>query len=100
MFCGLMMADHTKCGINTMFNTGTVTGVSANIFGDGFPRNFIPSFAWGGASGFSTYQFEKAMLTAAKAMERRGLQLSEIDREIYKTVFETCASERVWEKTK
>jgi UDP-N-acetylglucosamine diphosphorylase/glucosamine-1-phosphate N-acetyltransferase len=100
MFCGLMMADHTKCGINTMFNTGTVTGVSANIFGDGFPRNFIPSFAWGGASGFSTYQFEKAMLTAAKAMERRGLQLSEIDREIYKIVFETCASERVWEKTK
>jgi UDP-N-acetylglucosamine diphosphorylase/glucosamine-1-phosphate N-acetyltransferase len=100
MFCGLMMADHTKCGINTMFNTGTVTGVSANIFGDGFPRNFIPSFAWGGASGFSTYQFEKAMLTAAKAMERRGLQLSNIDREIYKTVFETCVSERVWEKTK
>jgi UDP-N-acetylglucosamine diphosphorylase/glucosamine-1-phosphate N-acetyltransferase len=100
MFCGLMMADHTKCGINTMFNTGTVTGVSANIFGDGFPRNFIPSFAWGGASGFSTYQFEKAMLTAAKAMERRGLQLSNIDREIYKTVFENCASERVWEKTK
>jgi UDP-N-acetylglucosamine diphosphorylase/glucosamine-1-phosphate N-acetyltransferase len=100
MFCGLMMADHTKCGINTMFNTGTVTGVSANIFGDGFPRNFIPSYAWGGASGFSTYQFEKAMLTAAKAMERRGLQLSDIDREIYKTVFETCVSERVWEKTK
>jgi UDP-N-acetylglucosamine diphosphorylase/glucosamine-1-phosphate N-acetyltransferase len=98
MFCGLMMADHTKCGINTMFNTGTVTGVSANIFGDGFPRNFIPSFAWGGAAGFSTYQFEKAMFTAAKAMERRGLSLSEIDREIYKTVFEMCAKERVWEK--
>ncbi|MFM8744633.1 MAG: putative sugar nucleotidyl transferase, partial [Cytophagales bacterium] len=51
MFCGLMMADHSKCGINTMFNTGTVTGVSANIFGDGFPRNIIPSFAWGGAAG-------------------------------------------------
>jgi hypothetical protein len=77
-----------------------VTGVSANIFGDGFPRNFIPSYAWGGASGFSTYQFEKAMLTAAKAMERRGLALTTIDREIYKTVFESCASERVWEKMK
>jgi UDP-N-acetylglucosamine diphosphorylase/glucosamine-1-phosphate N-acetyltransferase len=100
MFCGLMMADHTKCGINTMFNTGTVTGVSANIFGDGFPRNYIPSFAWGGASGFSTYQFEKAMVTAAKAMERRGLTLSEVDKEIYKTIFEMSARERVWEKAK
>ncbi len=100
MFCGLMMADHTKCGINTMFNTGTVTGVSANIFGDGFPRNFIPSYAWGGAAGFSTYQFEKAMITAAKAMERRGISLTDIDREIYKEVFEQCASERVWEKVK
>jgi UDP-N-acetylglucosamine diphosphorylase/glucosamine-1-phosphate N-acetyltransferase len=98
VFCGLMMADHTKCGINTMFNTGTVTGVSANIFGDGFPRNFIPSFAWGGASGFGTYQFEKAMITAAKAMERRGLALTDIDKEIYKTVFEMCSRERVWDK--
>lgn len=100
MFCGLMMADHTKCGINTMFNTGTVTGVSANIFGDGFPRNYIPSFAWGGASGFSTYQFEKAMATASKAMERRGLALTEVDKEIYKTIFEMSARERVWEKAK
>ena len=100
MFCGLMMADQTRCSINTMFNTGTVTGVSSNIFGDGFPRNFIPSFAWGGASGFSTYQFEKAMDSAAKAMERRLLKLSEVDREIYKTVFEMCAHERVWEKLK
>ena len=100
MFCGLMMADQTRCGINTMFNTGTVTGVGSNIFGDGFPRNFIPSFAWGGASGFSTYQFEKAMDTAAKAMERRSLKLSEVDKEIYKTVFEMCAHERVWENTK
>jgi UDP-N-acetylglucosamine diphosphorylase/glucosamine-1-phosphate N-acetyltransferase len=99
-FCGLMMADHTKCGINTMFNTGTVTGVSANIFGDGFPRNFIPSFAWGGASGFSTYQFQKAMDTATRAMERRSITLTDIEKEIYKTIFEMSAKERVWEKAK
>ncbi|MFM8913334.1 MAG: glucose-1-phosphate thymidylyltransferase, partial [Flammeovirgaceae bacterium] len=98
MFCGLMMADHSKCGINTMFNTGTVAGVSANVFGDGFPRNIIPSFAWGGASGFTTYQFEKAMITALKAMERRSIQLTDVDREIYKTVFELTALERVLEK--
>ena len=55
-FCGLIMADHSKCGINTMFNTGTVVGVSANIFGSGFPRNIIPSFSWGGNSGFTTYK--------------------------------------------
>ncbi|MEM8893572.1 MAG: putative sugar nucleotidyl transferase, partial [Bacteroidota bacterium] len=58
-FCGLMMGDHSKAGINTMFNTGTVVGVGANIFGDGFPRTFIPSFAWGGASGFSTFKLSK-----------------------------------------
>jgi UDP-N-acetylglucosamine diphosphorylase/glucosamine-1-phosphate N-acetyltransferase len=98
MFCGLMMADHSKCGINTMFNTGTVTGVSSNIFGDGFPRNIIPSFAWGGAAGFTTYQFEKAMHTAQKAMERRDIPLTELDKEIYKIVFESTAKERVWEK--
>ncbi|MFM7487962.1 MAG: GlmU family protein, partial [Cytophagales bacterium] len=93
MFCGLMMADHSKCGINTMFNTGTVTGVSANIFGDGFPRNIIPSFAWGGAAGFTTYQFEKAMRTAMKAMERRNVLLTEVDKEIYQKVFEMTAGE-------
>lgn len=100
MFCGLMMADHSKCGINTMFNTGTVAGVSANIFGDGFPRTIIPSFAWGGAAGFTTYQFEKAMHTAFKAMERRGIALTDDDKEIYKTVFEATAKERIWEKSK
>ncbi|UXE65074.1 MAG: GlmU family protein [Chryseotalea sp. WA131a] len=98
VFCGLMMADHSKCGINTMFNTGTVTGVSSNIFGDGFPRNIIPSYSWGGAAGFTTYQFEKAIHTAQKAMERRGIPLTELDKEIYKIVFESTAKERVWEK--
>ena len=58
-FCGLIMGDHSKCGINTMFNTGTVVGVSANIFGAGFPRNFVPSFAWGGSAGYSTYKLLK-----------------------------------------
>jgi UDP-N-acetylglucosamine diphosphorylase/glucosamine-1-phosphate N-acetyltransferase len=58
-FCGLIMGDHSKCGINTMFNTGTVVGVGANIFGSGFPRNFIPSFSWGGSSGFIIHKLEK-----------------------------------------
>ena len=63
-FCGLIMGDHSKCAINTMFNTGTVVGVSANIFGSGFPRNFVPSFTWGGAQGFTTYLTKKAFETA------------------------------------
>lgn len=96
-FCGLMMGDHSKCGINTMFNTGTVTGVSANIFGDGYPRNFIPSFAWGGAAGFTTFQLSRAYETASKAMERRGLVLSEDDKKILKYIFDLTAAERVWE---
>jgi len=97
-FCGLMMGDHSKCGINTMFNTGTVVGVSSNIFGDGFPRNFIPSFAWGGASGFTTYQIKKAFETAQKVMERRKVALDETEKEILSKVFELTAGYRVWDK--
>ncbi len=87
-FCGLMMGDHSKCGINTMFNTGTVVGVSANIFGSGFPRNFIPSFSWGGASGFTTYLTKKAFETAKLVMARRNINFDEKEAKILETVFE------------
>lgn len=87
-FCGLMMGDHSKCGINTMFNTGTVVGVSANIFGAGFPRNFVPSFSWGGASGFMTYLPKKAYETAKIVMSRRHLEFDEVEQRILDHVFE------------
>ena len=93
-FCGLMMGDHSKCGINTMFNTGTVIGVSANIFGSGFPRNFIPSFSWGGAAGFTTYQLNKVIEVAKVVMKRRQLQFSEIDENILQHVFDETAKNR------
>ncbi len=88
-FCGLMMGDHSKCGINTMFNTGTVVGVSANVFGDGYPRNFIPSFSWGGAAGFVPYQLTKAYETAERVMSRRHVELTEVDKEILKHIFDS-----------
>ena len=87
-FCGLMMGDHSKCGINTMFNTGTVVGVSANIFGSGFPRNFVPSFSWGGASGFTEYKTNKVFEVAEVVMKRRNLVFDEQEQEILKHVFE------------
>jgi len=87
-FCGLMMGDHSKCGINTMFNTGTVVGVSANIFGSGFPRNFVPSFSWGGASGFTTYITKKAFETARLVMSRRNIDFDEKEAKILEHVFE------------
>jgi len=87
-FCGLIMGDHSKCGINTMFNTGTVVGVSANIFGSGFPRNFIPSFSWGGAQGFSVYKVDKAIETAELVYGRRGLTFTEVDKKIFNKIFE------------
>jgi UDP-N-acetylglucosamine diphosphorylase/glucosamine-1-phosphate N-acetyltransferase len=87
-FCGLMMGDHSKCGINTMFNTGTVIGVSANIFGSGFPRNFIPSFSWGGHGGLKTYLTNKAFEVAKVVMSRRNVEFSEQDAEILEHVFE------------
>ena len=93
-FCGLMMGDHSKCGINTMFNTGTVVGVSANIFGSGFPRNFVPSFSWGGASGFSTYLTSKAFQTARIVMARRQVEFTDEDAKILEHVFEVTKKYR------
>lgn len=87
-FCGLMMGDHSKCGINTMFNTGTLVGVSANIFGSGFPRNFVPSFSWGGSSGFTTYLTKKAFEVAEVVMSRRDIVFSDQDKSILEHVFE------------
>ncbi|MCW3085257.1 MAG: hypothetical protein JWP12_2623 [Bacteroidetes bacterium] len=87
-FCGLIMGDHSKCGINTMFNTGTVVGVNANIFGSGFPRNFVPSFSWGGAAGFTTYKTKDAFEVAARVFERRGMIFNETEQEILTHVFE------------
>lgn len=87
-FCGLIMGDYTKTGINTMFNTGTVVGVNSNIFGSGFQRNFIPSFAWGGTTGFKEYKINQAIKAAERMHERRQLTLSEVEREILRSVYE------------
>lgn len=97
-FCGLIMGDHSKCGINTMFNTGTVVGVSANIFGSGFPRNFIPSFAWGGQAGFSTYKIDKVFEVAEKVMERRKKILNDVEKDILKHIYDISGDQRFWEK--
>ena len=93
-FCGLIMGDHSKCGINTMFNTGTVVGVSANIFGAGFPRNFIPSFSWGGSAGFSTYKTEKAFEVAEIVMQRRNKSFDEQEENILSHIFELTKTYR------
>lgn len=93
-FCGLMMGDHSKCGINTMFNTGTVVGVSANIFGSGFPRNFIPSFSWGGNKGFSTYLTKKSFEVAKVVMARKNIEFTEQDASILESVFENTKTFR------
>lgn len=87
-FCGLMMGDHSKTAINTMFNTGTVIGVNSNIYVPGFPRNFVPSFSWGGASGFTAYQPAKAFDAAKVMMARRGVEFNEIEADILTHVFE------------
>ena len=87
-FCGLIMGDHSKSGINTMFNTGTVVGVSANVYGAGFPRNFIASFTLGGPQGTMEYKIDKALDTAHRMMQRRGLAVDEVENEILQAVYE------------
>jgi len=93
-FCGLIMGDHTKCGINTMFNTGSVIGVSANIYGSNFPRNFIPSFSWGGAAGLKTYSLPKAFETMDLVMKRKNEEFNDEDRKIMEHIFELSAGFR------
>jgi UDP-N-acetylglucosamine diphosphorylase/glucosamine-1-phosphate N-acetyltransferase len=93
-FCGLIMGDHSKCGINTMFNTGTITGVSCNIWGTGFPEKFIPSFTWGGIESSVTYDFNRAMETAERMMARRNRKLSEAERRVLQYVFENTSDIR------
>jgi UDP-N-acetylglucosamine diphosphorylase/glucosamine-1-phosphate N-acetyltransferase len=93
-FCGLIMADHAKCAINTMFNTGTVAGVGANIFGSGFPRNFIADFSWGGSHGFETYTLDKMFETTRKVLERRDMELDQVEKDILSEIFEQTSSYR------
>lgn len=95
-FCGLLMGDHSKCGINTMFNTGTVAGVSCNIFGAGYQEKFIPSFCWGGPEGMTTYSIDRAIETANRMMERRGKRLNAAEQELMRHIFEHTAEQRGW----
>ena len=99
-FCGLIMGDHAKCGINTMFNTGTVVGISANVFGSGYPRTFIPSFSWGGASGFTTYHLNKVFEVADKVMKRRQKEILPEDKDILNYIFDITSRYRNWETNK
>lgn len=94
IFCGLMMGDHSKCGINTMFNTGTVVGVSANIYGGSFPEKFIPSFAWGGSEGLTGYRLERALETANRMMQRRGKTLTAEEVKMYNHIYERTREQR------
>ena len=92
------MGDYAKSAVNTRFNTGTVVGVSANIFGSGFPRNFVPSFAWGGARGFSTFRIDKAVEAAEQAVKRQNREFNVYERLIFLRVFEETVKYRMWEE--
>ena len=94
-FCGLTMGDHAKTGINTMFNTGTVCGVFANVFGAGFPHRKIPNFAWGGADGFKTFRIQDALDVAEKVMARRGIALSDDWKKVYTHLFDQVSAQKL-----
>lgn len=95
-FCGLIMGDHSKCSINTMFNTGTVVGVSANIFGNGFPPKFVPSFSWGGSEGFTSYRLEDAIEVASRVYERRHLEFGKKEQSLLRHLFDNSTKYRAW----
>ena len=93
-FCVLLMGDFSRCSIHSTFNTATVVGICTNLFGTGFPRTFLPSFSYGGAQGFKTYAFDKAMESNAAMMERRGVTLTQTDLEIMQYLFDQSAKWR------
>ena len=93
-YCGLTMGDHSKCGINTMFNTGTVVGIFSNIFDSGFPQKFIPSFSWGGKDGFEDYNIEKAIEVAKKVMLRRDINLDDDEENVIRELYKITAESR------
>lgn len=93
-FMGLIMGDHSKCAINTMFNTGTVIGVSCNIYGSDFPPKFVPSFSWGGSGGLKEYHLRKAIEVAKIVKSRRNITMNISDLELFKTIFELTKTER------
>jgi UDP-N-acetylglucosamine diphosphorylase / glucose-1-phosphate thymidylyltransferase / UDP-N-acetylgalactosamine diphosphorylase / glucosamine-1-phosphate N-acetyltransferase / galactosamine-1-phosphate N-acetyltransferase len=100
MFVGLVMGDHSKSSINSMFNTGTVVGVSSNVFGSGFPDKFVPSFSWGGSDGLETYDLDKALGVARRVMGRRKMDLSPVEEAVLREIFTRTKKERTWEKPK
>lgn len=93
-FIGLTMGDHSKAAINTSFNTGAVVGVSSNIFGGTFPPRYIPSFSWGGSEALTTYDIDRSIEVAERVMQRRNVELTEIDKELFRTVFKLTEKER------
>jgi UDP-N-acetylglucosamine diphosphorylase / glucose-1-phosphate thymidylyltransferase / UDP-N-acetylgalactosamine diphosphorylase / glucosamine-1-phosphate N-acetyltransferase / galactosamine-1-phosphate N-acetyltransferase len=93
-FLGLLMGDHSKSAINTMFNTGTVAGFSCNIYGAGFPDKFIPSFSWGGSEGFIEYKIDKSIETASKVLGRRKKIMTKTEEELFRKIFELTANAR------
>ena len=94
-FCGLVLGDHTKTGISSMFNSGTTAGVCSNIFGVSYQRNFIPSFVWGGTTGFRKHRLSEAMDTAKAVYARRDLPFDTLEENIFKTVFELTSDNRL-----
>ena len=92
-FCGLIMGDHSKSGINTMFNTGTMVGVSSNIFGSGYQRNFVPSFMWGGVHGLKFYNLNKSIEVAEAVFSRRDREFDQCEKDIFKYVYKLTHGE-------
>ncbi len=93
-FCGLIMGDHSKCGINTMFNTGSVVGISTNVFGSGYQRNFIPSFSWGGPAGMKSYHIDRSVSVAKKVFQRRGMEFDAVEEGILRDIFDLTKEPR------
>lgn len=93
-FLGLIMGDHSKTAINTMFNTGTIVGYSCNIFGADFPPKYIPSFSWGGAEAVTTYDLARGIETAKRAMQRRQHEMTIMEESVFKKIFDITTKER------
>ena len=87
MKCGVMMGDYSRTAINTSINTGTVIGVSCNVFGTGLTPRYIPNFSWG-SEGVKRYEFDKALSHIGGWMQLKGKTITNGEQIILRHIFE------------
>jgi UDP-N-acetylglucosamine diphosphorylase/glucosamine-1-phosphate N-acetyltransferase len=94
MYVGATIGDHSKTGILTALNTGTIVGTGCNLYGAVLHDKFVPSFTWGEGGAYVEYRLEKFLRVARSVMARRKMELSTAEESMLREAFSLTADER------